>query len=258
MTDAIEQLTVLVEGEYPDSVDDARAELVALRAKVEAQAEEIRDICAREGMAFERTVEASEVYNAAYGITDGRWPDLGMLIGWLLDERKGQANRTEMMRELLERAESVLMDEDDEMRVGIYSDVKNFLSSASSTGAAQAAQAKQIETTRAALDHSATLLGNVIQAFSDEEGDSAEMVLADCRDGIEEIRDALSSTSSTVLAWEPATGLTVVPLERLKAIEWVETEPGRYRCPYCDRLGENGHDPDCWIAAAIHGAERKE
>lgn len=48
------------------------------------------------------------------------------------------------------------------------------------------------EKAREALTHSSVLLGNVLQAFGDEEGESAEIVLADCQDGILQICKALA------------------------------------------------------------------
>lgn len=49
-----------------------------------------------------------------------------------------------------------------------------------------------IEKAREALRHSSQSLKNVLQAFGDEEGESAQMVLADCRDGIAQERQALA------------------------------------------------------------------
>jgi hypothetical protein len=60
--------------------DKADAELAALQA-------EMADLHAAESMGFARSAEANSLYNQAHGITDGRWPDLGVLLRWLMDER---------------------------------------------------------------------------------------------------------------------------------------------------------------------------
>lgn len=59
---------------------DAAQELKALREQASAHDRYISNVHAR-------TVEASAAYNEAHGITDGRWPDLGELLRWLLAER---------------------------------------------------------------------------------------------------------------------------------------------------------------------------
>ena len=51
---------------------------------------------------------------------------------------------------------------------------------------------EQLAKAREALHHSSQLLENSLQAFGDEEGESAGMVLADCRDGIAQNRAVLA------------------------------------------------------------------
>jgi hypothetical protein len=51
-----------------------------------------------------------------------------------------------------------------------------------------------------------------------------------------------------------------VPAGRLREIEWIEHRTGAgnsWHCPVCDGLREQGHAPDCWLAATIAGKETK-
>lgn len=325
-------------------------QLQKAQATGEAQNAEIAEMQAAESLGFERVMGANKAYNQAHGIEDERHTDLGVLVGWLMDERTAQAKQTwppllppwpfEAMQRAASRACDVMSEcvEHGECEGADRAEMKEaekqlldaLLDNSSGSpngsqaaptdyehpdelarlrrkqhettlkhgdiasrvvtewleeyqgedatgdillhleadrargaltelevliiGALERTQATQIETMRESLDHSATLLGNVIQAFGDEEGDSAEMILADCGDGIVQIRKTLSSTPSTV---------AVVPLERLREIEWakdVKILPvGAWAqcCPACHGLTWAEHEPDCWLHAAIRAAEKE-
>jgi len=75
----------------------ARAELAALRAEAKAHDAYVQ-------MAHRNTILASVLYNEAHGITDGSWPDLGVLIHWFMDERTAQARQIAALREALRKA----------------------------------------------------------------------------------------------------------------------------------------------------------
>jgi exonuclease VII small subunit len=49
--------------------------------------------------------------------------------------------------------------------------------------------------------------------------------------------------------------MRLVPLERLREIEWSGDEDGWPSCPACGGLQGCAHKPDCWLAAAIAGKE---
>ena len=67
------------------------------------------------------------------------------------------------------------------------------------------------------------------------------------------ICDELASLSG--FCDDPPTGKVPVEIEKLRAIEWFQLSPrdidGNRECPCCYHYPEDGHAPDCWLAALL-------
>jgi hypothetical protein len=68
-------------------LDDTKLALLDMEGQYEAGLALIADLRAAEFISHERMVLASVRYNQAHGITDGSWPDLGVLLHWFMDEK---------------------------------------------------------------------------------------------------------------------------------------------------------------------------
>ena len=69
----------------------------------------------------------------------------------------------------------------------------------------------------------------------------------------QELFDALANARA-ILSDEP-TGKVLVDVEKLREIEWFQLSPrdidGNRECPCCYHYPEDGHAPDCWLAALL-------
>jgi len=112
--------------------------------------------------------------------------------------------------------------------------------------AANAEQEKQIETLIAACSNARHDCGCVL---------SRAMLVPEDKDRLNETvgrcKEALSSL--------PPSDMRLVPVKLLCEIEWSNTIQSRdYCCPACSADKRDGHEPDCWLAAAIRAAEREK
>jgi hypothetical protein len=116
--------------------------------------------------------------------------------------------------------------------------------------AENAAQAKQIETMKAALDE--------VLAFAWAKDQTEEAF----RKMLDRVRDAKDAAIFSL----PPSDMRLVPLERLREIEWFPASSDQahwYECPSCGATGilvgwevdaEIGvHAPDCWLDDEIKG-----
>ncbi|MFA5054112.1 MAG: hypothetical protein WC565_08630, partial [Parcubacteria group bacterium] len=56
----------------------------------------------------------------------------------------------------------------------------------------------------------------------------------------------------------PPSDMRLVPVERLREIEWSANEDGWPACPACGGLEGCAHKPDCWLGAILKNGRNNE
>jgi len=69
--------------------------------------------------------------------------------------------------------------------------------------------------------------------------------------------DVWATKAESALSSVPPSSMRLVPLERLREIEWLESHNGDepLSCPVCLRYQSFDHKPDCWLGKLIAGKE---
>jgi hypothetical protein len=122
-----------------------------------------------------------------------------------------------------------------------------------------AAKDAEIERLREALEHAASYMVTLCMDRPVHEG--GEVVGHwQTVDWLIGLRELAEESHSIALSSLPPSDMRLVPVERLREIEWQENDTSVNEpdsCPACKRYRDRCHAPDCWLGNALRDAENR-
>ena len=131
------------------------------------------------------------------------------------------------------------------------SDLEKRLYRLNEEACAVARYTTKLETEKAAMRHrSADLAGEILAAAVVEYSDEG-MLKFICPPSFETAVRKAAAIGEAALS--PPTGKVLVDVEKLRELEWAVPIKGceSHRCWVCQAYREDGHAPDCWLAALL-------